>query len=96
MLSARAYAHRAAPDRGGCKSTRLGGGRLLPGDAGWKLSISKFSPIFPDLAVKRTHQALFAAGSALRFTFLKPLAATLPQMTFRLYPHGHNPLEVTK
>lgn len=82
------FAHRAAPDRGGCESTRLGGGRVLS------------NPQFPhtpqDLVAKTALSALFAAGSARRFTNSKRLAATLPQMTPGLSPYGPNPLEVTK
>jgi len=43
--------------------------------------------IFPDLAAKTALSALFAAGSALRFTFLKRLAATLSPLT---PGHNHN------
>jgi len=88
MLSTRAYALRATLDQGGCKSTRL--------EDLSQPSISKFPHIFPDLVAKSAQSALFAAGSALRFTKSKHLAATLPQMTIGLSDNGPTLHEVTQ
>lgn len=61
-----------------------------------EVSTSKFPHTSQDLAAKSTPQALFAAGSAFRFTKSKRLAATLSQMTTGPLNNGPNPLEVTK
>ncbi|OUS38261.1 hypothetical protein A9Q94_02875 [Rhodobacterales bacterium 56_14_T64] len=63
---------------------------MLPGAAGRMLSISKFPHIFPDLVAEKASSALFAAGSALRFTKSKRLAATLPQMTIGLSRYNNH------
>lgn len=57
---------------------------------------SNFPQASQDLVAKSAQSALFAAGSAVRFTKSKPLAANLPQMTPGLLHNGPNPLEVTK
>lgn len=49
-----------------------------------------------DSAAKTAQSALFAAGSALRFTKSKRLAATLPQMTLGLLQNGPTQHEVTQ
>ena len=60
------------------------------------VSTSKFSHILQDLVAKSAQSALFAAGSALRFTKSKRLAATLPQMTLGLLHNGPTLHEVTQ
>jgi hypothetical protein len=87
---------RAAPDPGGVQSALPWGGSGAARLCRRASSLSHISPVFPDSVAKTASSALFAAGSALRFTKSKRLAATLPQMTPGLSPYGPNPLEVTK
>jgi len=61
-----------------------------------EVSTSKFPHTSQDLAAKSTPQALFAAGSAFRFTKSKRLAATLPQVTLGLLHNGPTLHEVTQ
>jgi hypothetical protein len=96
MTLCSAYAHRAAPDPGGVQSALPWGGSGAARLCRRAPSFSIISHISQDLVAKTASSALFAAGSARRFTKSKRLAATLPQMTPGLFPHGPNPLEVTK
>lgn len=75
-----------------CQSFRF----VLPFAAGQTPTGSNFPHTSQDLLAKSAQSALFAAGSALRFTKSKRLAVTLPQMTPGFSPYGPNPLEVTK
>lgn len=73
-----APASNARPYQGGSESSRPDSATNLPDVVPKPSTISYISP---DLAAKTALSALFAAGSALRFTISKRLAATLPQMT---------------
>ena len=77
-----------ALDRRECESTSL--------EDASNPTTSKFSHILQDLVAKIAQSAFFAAGSALRFTKSKRLAATLPQMTLGLLHNGPTLHEVTQ
>lgn len=86
----------AAPDPRGVQSALPWGGsgaallcRRVP-------SFSIISHIPPDFVAKTASSALFAAGSAFRFTKSKRLAATLPQMTTGPLLNGPTLHEVTQ
>ncbi|NIZ62088.1 hypothetical protein DL239_13985 [Sedimentitalea sp. CY04] len=96
MLSAQAYAHRAAPDPGGVQSALPWGGSGAARLYRRATTPSKFPHISQDLVAKSAQSALFAAGSALRFTKSKRLAATLPQMTLGPLNNGPTLHEVTQ
>ena len=86
--AAKPFGNSTALDRCGCESTNL--------EDVSNLTTSKFPHILQDLVAKSAQSALFAAGSALRFTKSKRLAATLPQMTPGHLNNGPTLHEVTQ